>query len=153
MSKTLFSILISLAPFAIAACGGKKPETTSTTTQPTSGTPTTASGAEAVCIEVMTKSRTCTTEFIPALVDVRAKHNNPEGIADAVKADRNAVISQAMTEWAVDSKDDAIARTCPQMANAMPDADVATSQGCLAQAECGAFVACVMPQIEKRFAK
>ncbi len=153
MSNALISILIAVVPFTVAACGGKKPETTSTTTQPMSGTNTSAGGAEAVCIEVMTKSRTCTSEFIPALVDVRVKHNNPEGIADAVKADRNAVISQAMTEWAADSKDDAIARTCPQMASAMPDADVAASKACAAEADCAAFVACVMPQIEKRFAK
>lgn len=156
MSNALISILFALVPFT-AACGGKKPEpATSTTTQPTSGgstSTTSAGGAEAVCVEVMTKNRTCTTEFIPALVDVRAKHNNPEGIADAVKKDRAAVVSQAMTEWAVDSKDDAIARTCPQMANAMPDADVAASKDCLAQADCTAYVGCIMPQFEKRFAK
>ena len=152
MSNALISILFALVPLTVAACGGKKPET-STTTQPTSGSATSAAGAEAVCVEVMTKNRTCTTEFIPALVDVRAKYNNPEGIADAVKADRNAVISQALTEWAVDSKDDAIARKCPEMANAMQDADVAASKGCLDQAECGAYVACIMPQFEKRFAK
>jgi len=150
MSNALISILFALVPVTVVACGGKKPETTTTITQPTSGT---TGGAEAVCVEVMTKNRTCTTDFIPALVDVRAKYNNPEGIADAVKADRNAVISQAMIEWAVDSKDDAIARTCPQMANAMPDADVTASKDCLAQAECGAYVACIMPQFEKRFAK
>jgi hypothetical protein len=148
MSKTLMMIL-----FAVAACGGKKPETTSTTTQPMSGSNTSASGGEAVCVETMTRSRTCTTEFIPALVDLRAKHNNPEGIADAVKADRNAVISQALTEWATDSKDEAIARKCPQMASAMPDADVAAAKDCLAVADCAGFVACVMPQIEKHIAK
>ncbi|MBA3451481.1 MAG: hypothetical protein H0T42_00125 [Deltaproteobacteria bacterium] len=152
MRNALISILLSLVPLTVAACGGKKaPEPTTPGT--TSSSSTTVAGGQAACVEVMTRGRTCTNEFIPALVDIRAKYNNPEGIADAVKADRNKVISQALQEWSMDSKDDAIARQCERVAASAPDADVETSKGCLTQAECGPFVACIMPVLEKHFVK
>jgi len=153
MSKTLMTILIALA----AACGGSKPTTTGTGTGTGTGTdkamPSSGGDSQAACVEVMNKNRECTTDYIPALVDVRAKHDNPEGVAAAVKADRDKVVSQALAEWATDSKDDAIARQCEKMAPSMPDADVATAKGCLATAECPAYVACVMPLFEKHITK
>ena len=152
MSKALMTILFSL-PLTIAACGGKKAEPTTTATQSSASTST--EGGKAACVDVMTKGRECTNEFIPALVDARAKYNNPEGIAEAVKKDRAAVVSQAMTEWSMDSKDDAIARNCDKMAAEAPatDAEAATAKECLAKPDCAGFVACVTPQMEKRFAK
>jgi len=150
MSKTLFAILISLAPLAIAACGS----TEAAPAQTAKAQPSSTGDAQTTCVEVMTKGRTCTNEFIPALVDSRAKHDNPQGIADAVQKDRTAVVSQALTEWATDSKDEAIARTCQQMVEQAPDAgDVEAGRACLAQADCAAYVACIIPQFEKRFAK
>ena len=153
MKKALMTILFSI-PLTVAACGGKKSEPT-TTTGTASTASTSTAGGKAGCVEVMTKNRECTTEFIPALVDVRAKYNNPEGIADAVKKDRNAVISQATMEWSTDSKDDAIVRTCEKMEAEAPatDAEAATAKECLAKADCAGYVACIMPQFEKRFAK
>jgi len=150
MSKTLFAILISLAPFAAAACG----TTEAAPTQTAKAQPSSTGDAQTTCVEVMTKGRACTNEFIPALVDSRARHDHPKGIADAVNADRDAVIAQALTEWATDSKDEAIARTCQQMVAEAPDAvDIAAGRACLAQADCAAFVACIIPQFEKHFAK
>ncbi len=146
MTKTLMTILISV----VAACGGsKKPDGTTTGTP----VPTSAGDSKATCVEVMTKNRECTSDFIPALVDIRAKYNNPEGIADAVKADRDKVISQALAEWATDSKDEGIASTCEKMAPATTDADAATAKGCVATAECAAYVACISPMFDKQFAK
>jgi len=150
MSKTLFAILISLTPFTLVACGSTEAAPAQTAKAPPSST----GDAQTTCVEVMTKGRTCTSEFIPALVESRAKHDNPQGIAEAVQKDRNAVVSQALTEWATDSKDEAIARTCQQMVGQAPDAgDVDAGRACLAQADCAAYVACIIPQFEKRFAK
>lgn len=153
MSKALITILFSI-PLTLSACGGKKAEPTTTTGTGSTAT-TSTEGGKAACVEVMTKSRECTNEFIPALVDIRAKYNNPEGVAEAVKTDRDKVISQALTEWAVDSKDDAIVRTCEKMAAEAPatDAEAATAKECIAKVDCAGYVACIMPQFEKRFAK
>ena len=105
---------------------------------------------KALCVQTFQKARSCTADFIPALVDARAKYDVPKGIADEVKKDRNAVIDQAMKEWENDSKDDAINATCEKMP-APPDA--AAAQGCLAKTDCKEFVACITPVFEKQFAK
>src|SRR3954467_11758301 len=68
-----------------------------------------------VCVSVFQKQRSCTDQFIPALVDLRAKHDNPAGIAAKVKADRAGVIKEAKAEWANDSKDAAIDQTCTKL--------------------------------------
>jgi hypothetical protein len=104
-----------------------------------------------VCVSVFQKQRACTDAFIPVLVDLRAKHDNPPGIAAKVKADRAAVIAQAKAEWANDSKDAAIDQTCTKLSG---DHDmVAAAQLCLAKTECGAFVGCISPIIEKHISK
>ena len=151
MSKALISIL-----FSLAACGGKStPAPTTSGGGGGGGGGAGAANAQAACVDVMAKNRECTNDFIPALVDVRAKYNNPEGITEAVKADRQQVISKALAEWAVDSQDAAIARTCEKMAVESPanDADAVTAKECLAKTLCTEYVACIMPQFEKRFAK
>src|SRR5689334_16952529 len=71
---------------------------------------------QATCVELMTRNRVCTEDFIPALVDARVKYDNPPGIKDQVAKDRDAVIAQAKAEWAEDSKDAAIAEHCKEMA-------------------------------------
>jgi hypothetical protein len=133
-----------LATFA-AACG-----TTSDAAPP----PAKASAAptdHAICVQVFQQQRTCTDEFIPALVDARAKYDNPPGIAAQVKADRAAVIAQAKVEWATDSTDAAIDQTCQQLS--ADHAMVASAQQCLAQRACGPFVSCIAPLFEKHLHK
>ncbi len=135
--------LFSLA-VAAAACG-----TTANADPKAKAAPT----DHDVCVSVFQKQRSCTDQFIPALVDLRAKLDNPPGIAAKVKADRSAVITEAKKEWANDSKDAAIAQTCTKLV-ATPDKDmVATAQGCLAKSACDAFVSCIMPVIEKHLHK
>ena len=136
--------ILALSLFA-AACG--------TTSDAAPATKTTAAAPDdhATCVQVFTKQRTCTDQFIPALVDTRAKYDNPPGIAAQVKADRAAVIAQAKAEWATDSTDAAIDQTCSKLA---ADHDmVATAQGCLARTACDAFVTCITPVFEKHIRK
>jgi hypothetical protein len=136
------ALVLALAP--LAACASHEAKATPAP-QPQQAPPTD------VCVQVFTKARSCTSEFIPALVDSRAKYDQPPGIADAVKKDRNAVIADAMKEWENDSKDEAIAATCQKMGGDVGDR--AAAEACLAKTACSEFVACVMPVFEKRFAK
>jgi hypothetical protein len=104
-----------------------------------------------VCVATFQKQRSCTDQFIPALVDLRAKHDVPAGMAAKVKADRAGVIAEAKKEWTNDSKDAAIEQTCKKLETEKEL--VAPAQACLAKAACDAFVTCIMPVIEKHLTK
>ena len=110
MSRTALALILALAPLA-AACGTTSAAAPAPKAQKASST----GDAQTLCVEAMTRNRTCTDDFIPALVDARARHDMPPGIADAVKQDRNAVIAKAKEEWATDSTDESIARNCQAM--------------------------------------
>ncbi len=110
-----------------------------------------AQQADDPCVDVLTRAKACTNVYIPALVDARARHDWPAGIADAVKQDRDGVIAQAMQEWATDSQPDHIAQACSAHAVSADDAEAA--RACLAKSDCGEFTACFMPIFEKHFAK
>jgi hypothetical protein len=109
-------------------------------------------GTNSTCVQVFTKARECTSDYIPALVDARARHDVPPGITDAVKKDRAAVVAEAMNEWETDSTDASIAATCDKI-GAEVETEAASAKACLASADCAAFTTCVMPMFEKRFAK
>lgn len=122
---------------------------------PAQAQPASTSDPKAVCVEMFTRNRTCTADYIPALVDLRAKYDVPAGIAASVAANRAAVIAQANEEWAEDSTDAAIDATCTKIvANLTPAvlADVGGIESCLAIEGCADYTACVMPYHEKRFA-
>lgn len=121
---------------------------------PSQAQPASAGDAQATCVEVFTRNRTCTAQYIPALVDLRAKHDVPAGIAAEVASNRAQVIAQANEEWAIDGTDEAIAATCTKIAASLTEADQADLggvQACLSNADCAAYTACVMPYFEKRF--
>lgn len=158
VSSILASALVSVLALAGSACSASEaaspppasPATPAAQAQPAS------TDAKAVCAQVFTRNRTCTAQYIPALVDLRAKHDVPAGIAAEVAANRDAVIAQASEEWATDSTDAAIDATCTKIAaglTAAEQADFGGLEACLAQADCGAYTTCVMPYFEKRFAK
>lgn len=109
---------------------------------PATAAPQTAAAPDA-CKALMTHARTCTDAFIPALVDARARHDAPAGIAQQVASDRAGVIAQAKQEWAGDSTDDAIAKTCANAA-------AVEAPDCSAAADCDAFVSCALPSFEAR---
>jgi hypothetical protein len=103
------------------------------------------------CTDVLVRARACTDQYIPMLVDLRAKLDHPAGIADAVKADRNGVIAQAKAEWANDSTDASIAQTCATNPGLPGDAETAAT--CLAKTDCAEFTACIAPLFEKHLTK
>ncbi len=156
MSRSLFLVPV-LALLVIPACSASEaaapPPVAPAQAQ---AQPASTSGAKALCVELFTRNRTCTAQYIPALVDLRAKYDVPAGIAAEVAANRDQVIAQANQEWAVDSTPEAIDATCTKItANLTPgdQADFGGIQACLAIQDCGAYTTCVMPYFEKRFAK
>jgi len=108
------------------------------------------------CNEIFVRQRDCTDPFIPGLVDARIAANVPAGIAERAEAEgRDAIIAEAMAEWAEDSKDQAIAATCERVIQSIPPDQQQemreAGDACLAESGCEAFVACIIPMIEARF--
>ncbi|MEJ7601937.1 MAG: hypothetical protein WKG01_28840 [Kofleriaceae bacterium] len=144
------ALTLALGSVTAAACGTTEAAPSQNTA---SAKPAPASSdVHALCVEMLTRNRTCTDDYLPALVDLRAKHDNPAGIAARVTTDRAGVIAEARTEWQTDSTDEAIAAVCTKAAPSTDPADVEPARACLAEATCGAYVACSMPLFEKRFA-
>jgi hypothetical protein len=157
VSSVLTSVFTSALALLPAACGtsdaAAPPPVAPAQAQPAS---TGTGNAKAVCVDVFTRNRTCTAQYIPALVDLRAKYDVPAGIAADVAANRAQVIARATEEWAVDSTPEAIDATCTQIAASLGAGDqsnLAGVQQCLSIQDCDAYTACVMPYFEKRFAK
>jgi len=147
-----FASLALLSP----ACGTSDAATPAPTAPRTAQPASTTDDAQAVCVAVFSRSRTCTAQYIPALVDLRAKYDKPAGVAAEVAANRDAVIAQAMSEWATDSQPAAIDAGCARIVAGLSDADraeVGTVQACLEIQDCTAYTACLMPYFESRFAK
>jgi hypothetical protein len=144
------SLVLCFVLGSLAACGGSKaaPAETATPAASTSS----AGDMKALCVKMFTRSRECTSDFIPALVDARARHDVPPGIAEQVKTNRDAVIAEAMKEWENDSKDEAIQPMCEKIGGSPEMAERADEvNGCMAKTSCPEFVACTMPLHEKHF--
>ncbi|HWU89430.1 MAG TPA: hypothetical protein VN253_19350 [Kofleriaceae bacterium] len=149
-ATSLATVLAALAP----ACGTS--DAAAPPAAPKQAQPASTPDVKALCVEILTRNRTCTDQYIPALVDLRAKYDRPSGIAADVAANRDAVIAQAKTEWATDSQPAAITATCANITSQLgPDdqSDLAPAQACLAIQDCAAYTTCIMPHFEKRFAK
>jgi len=137
-----------LALSALAACEGAEAKPAPASTAQKASTP--ANPDHDLCVAIMTHSRTCTDQYIPALVDARAQADHPAGIKEEVAKDRDGVIAQAKQEWANDSLDANIEKMCSQ---SMPNADAirADATACQAKADCGEFSACIVPIITQQF--
>jgi hypothetical protein len=147
MMRTLAALALVLA----AACGGSKSEPAKPA-EPTAAAP--AGDVKAVCVKTFTRARECSSDFIPALVDARARHDVPPGIAAKVKENRDAVIAEGMKEWEADSTDESIGATCDKISgDPSMGSDSAEFEGCLAKTSCPEFVACAIPVQEKHFSK
>jgi hypothetical protein len=154
-SLCLVPVLSVLAAFALPACSASE-ASAPPPVAPAQAQSANNPDAKALCVELFTRNRTCTDQYIPALVDLRAKYDQPAGIAAEVAADRAKVIAQANEEWATDSTPEAIDATCTKItANLTPgdQADFGGVQACLASQDCAGYTACVMPYFEKRLAK
>jgi hypothetical protein len=153
MSRSL--VLVPVLALLIPACSASE-AAAPPPVAPSKAQPAGSGDAKAVCVEVFTHNRTCTAQYIPALVDLRAKYDQPAGIAAEVAAHRDGVIAQANEEWATDSLPAAIDATCTRLTANAGEGDLEAMggiQACLSLQDCGAYTSCVMPYFEKRFAK
>jgi hypothetical protein len=144
--------LLSLT-FVLAACASS-PQATATSAPTPEAAADSNQDARDTCVASFERQRACTDEFIPALVDLRMKLDQPPGIA---QGNREETITQARAEWANDSTDEAIAASCDKILASMDPAQVdgamAPMKDCLAASECAAFVSCEMPLLEGMMSK
>ena len=137
-----------LAPLALAACGGAD----ASPAPRTSATPAASAPADpallAQCEAFFARARSCTDDYIPALVDVRIELDKPAGItAEAQQpGGRDSIIAQAKTEWADDSQPAAVTAMCDKVIASMPSGQYdglrAQAETCMAATDCAAFSTC-----------
>jgi hypothetical protein len=134
--------LFALSLLALAACEGAEAKPAPATAQKTAAA--SANADHDLCVAIIQHARTCTDQYIPALVDARAAADHPAGIKAEVASNRDGVIAQAKQEWATDSTDANIEAMCQRpMPNADAQRDSATA--CQAQTDCAAFSQCMVP--------
>ena len=144
--KTVFGVLISLVA---SACMGA--ETAAEEAAPAQQALGRAEGGTLEsCRSFMQRQRACSAELIPALVDARVKADDPAGIAARDREiGRDALVREALAEWAVDSRDEAVEATCAEIARAIDPArehELASGvSACLALPGRDEFVACAVP--------
>ncbi len=156
------TLLLALLPLGACTGSDNQAETANTSTPGDSTGPANTDSAEvetpdfkARCVQLFVRQRSCTDDFIPALVDARIRLDKPAGITDrATTEGRDALVAEALQEWADDSKDAAIDSTCENIAASMPAearAPMLTAVGsCLEKSDCSAFAACIVPVIEEQ---
>lgn len=107
-------------------------------------------GTAATCRALMVRQRECSAVFIPALVAARVERDDPPGTAAHSRdVGREALVTEALDEWASDSRDEAIDVVCSEIARVVAPGRVqeleSSVSGCLQQLGCDAFVACAVP--------
>ncbi len=142
-----------LALSALAACEGAEAKPAPASTQQKMQA-STATADHDLCVAFITHARTCTDQYIPALVDARAAADIPAGIKDEVAKDRAGVIAQAKQEWATDSSDATIEQMCssPKLAQVATDEKRQKASSCNASTDCAAYTACAVPIFAENWA-
>jgi len=140
-----------VAPAALAEAQTASPATDpDTAAAAPSAAGTTEEPATRVCRELMVRGRDCSAVFVPALVTERVRLDIPAGItAYAAKVGDDALLSEALDEFAEDSQDERIAAMCSELAGKLPAERrarlVSSGQACLALDGCDPFVSCAVP--------
>jgi len=151
MRSIVVGLLVAWAG-CLSACGGAGADQAKETTP---GQAAAGGDMETVCRDSYARQRTCTDDFIPALVDARIELDVPAGISAEGKKEggRAALIGQAKEEWSKDSEPTAVASQCKDMSGKVPAEQRAelleAHTKCLAISECKAYVDCVMPITKK----
>lgn len=141
MTRFFLPILV----FISAACGTSKP---AENPKP-APTARTAADLGPMCDRYYVHQRTCVTDYLRELVQVRAEYDMPKGIAAAVKErGLEAVAAEAKIEWERDTSLEKTAAICKAMAERTPaehvDRLLADGDRCEAITECGAFAKCAV---------
>ncbi len=102
-----------------------------------------------MCQRYYVRERTCSAEFLSALIDVRAELDMPPGTADEVKTmGHDAVVALARPDWERDSQQPRIDAICTAIATRTPAARVdrllAEGEACAATTGCTTFARCAV---------
>jgi hypothetical protein len=129
----------------VAACGGPS----SPAPSKPAAKPRDAAALGPMCERYYVKQRSCASEYLSALLDVRIEYDMPSGIAARAKTDgRDAVLAEARVEWERDSAPAAVTAICQQMVDKTPPQHVERllqqGEACEAVTECVAFAKCAV---------
>jgi hypothetical protein len=113
--------------------------------------------AREVCEVVMRRTRTCGDDYVPALLALRVRHDEPEGIAARFEAEgEDAMLEIAQEEFERDWSDAGIAAHCQDLIE-MPEERrariVERERVCMPARNCAEFVACNMDNLERRWSE
>lgn len=126
-------------------------DATATALQTGAGTP------REVCVAVMRRTRDCEAEYVPGLLALRVRLDQPSGIAARFARDgRDAMLQLAHSQFAEDWSDAAIARNCEALSEKSTEEQkriITPEQQCLEAADCSAFTACDLARKEERWTR
>ncbi len=139
--RSLSSLVSLLAMSALVACAGADAQPSPAAPKPT--TAATATSDHDLCVALMQHARTCTDQYIPALVAARAAADKPAGIKEEYAKDSAAIVAQAKTEWASDSTDANLEAMCSRP---LPHADEQRTIAveCQAKTDCNELATCLV---------
>jgi hypothetical protein len=107
------------------------------------------------CVAVMQRTRDCEEVYVPRLLALRVRLDQPSGIARRFEVEgRRAMLGLAHHQFAQDWSDEAISRTCTdlsQKALVEQERMIAPERECLQTTNCNAFTACDLAHKEARW--
>jgi hypothetical protein len=113
--------------------------------------------ARDVCHVVMRRTRSCEEEYLPALLAMRVRHDEPEGIAARYEAEgEDAMLEIAREEFARDWSDEGIDAHCQRLVEMPADrraAVVERERACIPARNCAEYVACAVDILDRRWSE
>jgi hypothetical protein len=103
----------------------------------------------------MRRTRDCKQVYVPRLLSLRVRLNQPPGIARRLQIEgKREMLGLAHYQFARGWSDEAIARNCTELASkavAEQERIIAPERHCLEQTDCNGFVTCDLAHKEMRW--
>ena len=108
-----------------------------------------------VCIAVMHRTRDCENLYVPALLALRVRLDQPPGIAARFKEEgKDAMLEAAHSQFSQNWSDEAIAQNCKALSDKAMDEQeriITPERRCLETTDCSAFTRCDLAHKEERW--
>ncbi len=147
--RTFLPLIVVATTWLVGCSASEQPNAApSASAQPLSAA---ADASYAQCLALRNRERSCTQQYIPALVDARIEMDRPQGIAAQAKTEgRDSLIAQAFKEWEVDSVN--AEEFCRGQLSRLPSPAVEVflkgAGACIERSSCTQFVSCWVPQLK-----